>query len=111
MLDRMFDAVSPIAPSPDAEAREILHHTDKIYAGFYDDIRQRILDTRHPDVANQALDELFLALHARYSNASPLDWKSFVATSRAHPIIDVLHRDPFTFRAIPSRAGTPATPR
>ncbi len=105
MLDRMFDAVSPIVPSAETQTQEILHHTDKIYAGFYDDIRRRILDARGGDTANHALDELFSALHARYSNASPLDWKSFVATSRVHPIVDVLHRDPFTFRAYSKPRG------
>jgi hypothetical protein len=105
MLDRMFDTVSRIVPGPDAPAQEILHYTDRIYAGFFDDIRQRILDARNQDEANRTLDELFLALHARYSNASPLDWKSFVATSRAHPLMDVLHRDPFTYRAYSKPRG------
>src|SRR5436305_1600719 len=98
MLDRMLDTVAPLVPSADT-AQEIVLHTDTIYSGFYDDIRQRILGARHQDAVNQALDELFLALQARLGNTSPLDWKSFVAVSRTHPIVDVLHRDPFTYRA------------
>ena len=106
MLDRMFEVVSPVIPSADANpAQEIVHHTDTIYAGFLDDIRQRLLDARDQDTANQALDELFVALHARYSNASPLDWKSFVAMCRIHPLVDLLHRDPFTCRAFTKPRG------
>src|SRR5882762_1924456 len=106
MLDRMFDTVSPLIPGPDAgPAQDLLRHTDAIYSGFFDDIRQRLLDARNQDIANQALDELFIALHARHGNASPLDWKSFVAMSRIHPLADVLHRDPFTYRAFSKPRG------
>jgi SAM-dependent methyltransferase len=37
--------------------------------------------------------------------ASPAEWRAFVASSRRHPLIDVLHRDPFTYRAFSKPRG------
>lgn len=92
------DCVTP-PPFPIREAE------DQIFAGLFDDVRQRLFDALDPHAAHAALDELFLALRERKLHATPEEWKSFVAQARRHPVMQILHRDPFTFRAYSKPRG------
>jgi extracellular factor (EF) 3-hydroxypalmitic acid methyl ester biosynthesis protein len=106
MFDRIFDvATSPLPPLDAAASLDVARETDRIFAGFFDETRERLLGSSDQESANRALDELFAALHARRAAASPAEWRGFVASSRRHPLMEVLHRDPFTYRAFSKPRG------
>ncbi len=106
MLDPLLEIVSSANSATDVVApTQIARQSDQIYARFYDDIAQRLTAAREQSEATRALDELFVALHARLSNSTPAEWREFVAMSRRHPIIKLVHRDPFTHRAFSKPRG------
>lgn len=55
--------------------------------------------------AHRALDELFVALRERRLNSHPSDWADFVTLARRHPLMSLLHKDPFTSRAFNKPRG------
>jgi extracellular factor (EF) 3-hydroxypalmitic acid methyl ester biosynthesis protein len=106
MLDRAFDA----APLSDLQShalrqQQIREESDQLYIHLFDDVQRRLLESQNQETIDQALDELVLALRERMMNSPELDWKAFVAMSRRHPITQLLHQDPFTFRAFSKPRG------
>jgi extracellular factor (EF) 3-hydroxypalmitic acid methyl ester biosynthesis protein len=55
----------------------------------------------------EALDALNASLAIVRRSASPEAWLRAVARSRAHPLRDFIHRDPFTFRCFAKPRGYP----
>jgi hypothetical protein len=83
---------------------EIGRQTDEIYLRLFDDV-QRKLESLDPNCARQSLDELFGALHERVMHSPAAEWKTFVEKCRRHPIMRLLHQDPFTHRAFSKPRG------
>jgi extracellular factor (EF) 3-hydroxypalmitic acid methyl ester biosynthesis protein len=60
-------------------------------------------DDRTP--TNQALDDLFLTLHACKLGTSSEGWQAIAEVCRQHPLRTLLHQDPFTQRAFEKPRG------
>jgi extracellular factor (EF) 3-hydroxypalmitic acid methyl ester biosynthesis protein len=83
--------------APPTGFREAL---DQLYEGLLDDAYRR-LSAPNPDEAAccAVLDELFGALRTRRLGADPEEWRQVVKMCRRHPLLGILHHDPFTARA------------
>jgi hypothetical protein len=53
----------------------------------------------------EAMDELVLGLQVRRLHGSEREWEECVACCLAHPLRDLVHQDPFTFRAFAKPRG------
>jgi SAM-dependent methyltransferase len=107
MSNHFFDtsASDPINPPMAADCQAITLATEQIYRGLLDDIARRLSDSDDQQIANQAMDELCVALQARKVNSSATEWKEFVTRARQHPVMQLIHQDPFTFRAFSKPRG------
>jgi SAM-dependent methyltransferase len=67
----------------------------------------RMLTDRHAGEAahRSALESLFTGLRNRRNAESLADWHALVARCRTHPLIDIVHQDPFTYRAFSKPRG------
>jgi hypothetical protein len=90
---------SPPAPRRMREAE------NEIFFGLFDDVRNTLTSAPDDATAQQALDQLFGALRERKLHAEPADWLDFVALCRRHPLMSLLHQDPFTSRAFHKPRG------
>ena len=71
-----------------------------------DDVQRRLTAESHNEpVVNRALDDLFLSLREWKLNCGADDWQQFLTICREHPLMDVVHQDPFTFRAFSKPRG------
>ena len=77
----------------------------RIFDGLFDSVYETLMDTPDEGTAHRVLDELFNALRERKLNSQPADWQEFVAHCRQHRVMELLHRDPFTFRAFSKPRG------
>jgi hypothetical protein len=77
----------------------ILSAESALFTGLFDSIHHRLLESTEPATINGALDELFLGLRERRMHSTSESWAAFVEQCRKHPLMETLHRDPFTFRA------------
>jgi hypothetical protein len=101
----------------DFSSAESLHHLphpasslrvplDELFVGFLNDIHQRLLAAHeHRDVVHRALNELFLGLRARRLNSALDEWHECIQVCRRHPLMKLLHQDPFTYRAFSKPRG------
>lgn len=78
---------------------------DELFLRFLDEVREKLRDPCDEQLVNEALEELFLALQERKLGASESEWAAFVAACRQHPLIHLIHQDPFTFRAFSKPKG------
>jgi SAM-dependent methyltransferase len=76
--------------------------TDEVLVGLLDDVRRRLDDEA---AARRAMEELFLALRGWKLRCPPEQWRRFVAICREHPLLEMLHQDPFTHRAFGKPRG------
>lgn len=92
--------LNQVAVGPTAEHRELRAALDGLYQGLLDDAYRRIsAEPADEGECRQALDDLFGALRTRRLSADAGEWADVVALCRRHPILQVLHQDPFTARA------------
>jgi SAM-dependent methyltransferase len=71
-----------------------------------DDAYAKLRDEQLDDAAyRRVLDELFLSLGERRQNSTEDEWNAFVAACRRHPVLALLHEDPFTYRAFSKPRG------
>jgi extracellular factor (EF) 3-hydroxypalmitic acid methyl ester biosynthesis protein len=54
---------------------------------------------------HESLDELFGGLHAKKHAGCEGEWRAYIERCRQHPIRELLHQDPFTFRAYAKPRG------
>ena len=113
---KRFPRVSMSFGTFDADAalnRAVIHPVDphrlapppRIFGdGLYDDVQASLLSGDETAI-EAGLGRLFDSLRERKLNSSPADWTQFVAESRQHPIIPLLHQDPFTYRAFSKPRG------
>lgn len=87
----------PLRPEQQAE--------NEIYFRLFDDVHNRLCESLEPAAIHLALDELFHALRERKLAATDEDWRAFIALARRHPLISLLHQDPFTYRAFSKPRG------
>jgi len=87
------------------QTQRIREAVDDLYLGLLNNIYQRLCQAHDQQAVSQTLDELFLALRSRKLESSDIEWSGFVAQCRQHPLIDLLHHDPFTFRAYSKPRG------
>jgi hypothetical protein len=87
---------------PQGPTEELTEELD----GQLDRLRLKLAD-RHADeaVAREALDSLFLTLQGWRGEVSDAEWRALVAHCRRHPIVGLVHQDPFTFRAFSKPRG------
>src|SRR5262245_1754248 len=97
----LFDAKGGVVP-PHEHVEEA---ANALYLRLFDDVHQRLREPLEPDVAHQALDELFLALRERKMRSTSAEWSAFVRIARSHPLTQLLHLDPFTYRAFSKPRG------
>jgi len=77
---------------------------NQIYLGLFDKTYETLCALPDEPTAHRTLDELFVALRERKLNSSR-DWSAFVALCRRHPLMALLHQDPFTVRAYSKPRG------
>ncbi len=93
-------------PLVNQEAQPLDRAVDELFIGLLNDVYYRLRDSYEDEqIANQALDELFLALRDCKLSTNESQWRDFVALCRRHPLIGLLHQDPFTFRAFSKPRG------
>lgn len=97
------DVSSPLAPP--VEPHSVLQAEYAIFSSLFDDVQTTLLTSSVERDAHHALDQLFGALRERKLNSNPAQWSDFVAFCRWHPLMEVLHQDPFTFRAFSKPRG------
>lgn len=78
---------------------------NQIFDGLFESVYETLLDSSDEPVVHRALDELFNALRERKVHSQPADWLEFVQHSRGHRLMNLLHRDPFTYRAYSKPRG------
>jgi len=79
---------------------------DDLFLGLLNDAHERILS--RPDDQAQvtaALDDVILALRSRWLSSSAEEWDAFITLCRRHPLLELVHRDPFTYRAFAKPRG------
>jgi hypothetical protein len=78
----------------------------ELFVGFLDDVHLRLISSQdQPELVQRALDELFLGLRTRRLNSSREEWQACVQLCRRHPLMKVIHQDPFTYRAFSKPRG------
>lgn len=79
---------------------------DDLFLGLLGDVQGRLL-ARPDDQAqvSAALDDMILALRSRWLSSSSEEWESFTTLCRQHPLLDLVHLDPFTHRAYSKPRG------
>jgi extracellular factor (EF) 3-hydroxypalmitic acid methyl ester biosynthesis protein len=77
--------------------------------GFSSDRLDRVYDCLREGPAHwqvhEALDELFNGLHTKKHAGCEIQWRDYIEQCRQHPIKELLHQDPFTFRAYAKPRG------
>jgi SAM-dependent methyltransferase len=103
----MFDARSALnRPAvPAVTPPQMVEAENQIFFGLYDDVQRTLVSPTDGKQSHLALDQLFGALRERKLSSTPDDWSQFVAASRQHSIMNLLHQDPFTFRAFSKPRG------
>ncbi len=86
-------------------SQQVLKAEYQIFAGLFDEVRGILLDSSDEAAAHQVLDQLFGALRERKLNSDPAQWGEFIALCRQHPVMSLLHQDPFTYRAFSKPRG------
>jgi len=84
---------------------QIQQATEELFVSFLDDIQLRVTNAADEQVVHQALDELFGTLRQWKLDTSEADWQNFVQLCRQHPLKELVHQDPFTFRAFSKPRG------
>jgi extracellular factor (EF) 3-hydroxypalmitic acid methyl ester biosynthesis protein len=73
---------------------------------LYDQLLKQIHDcVEDPKQCHQALDELFLVLREVRSRINSKEWTQWILDARKHPILQLIHEDPFTRRAYEKPRG------
>src|SRR4051812_11537217 len=78
---------------------------DRIFNGLFESVYETLSESADETTVHQALDELFGALRERKLNSPPEEWQEFIEQCQTHPLMKVLHQDPFTFRAFSKPRG------
>ncbi len=80
--------------------------TDDVFVGLLNEVHARLTgEFDNHQLVSDTLDELFVALRGRREHTSPQEWRDFIHLCRQHPLLGVLHQDPFTFRAYSKPRG------
>jgi hypothetical protein len=88
-----------------AASRHLRQAEDDVFFGLFDDVRSRLSTSADEPTVQQALDQLFGALRERKLNSPADEWTAFIARARRHPLMELLHQDPFTSRAFNKPRG------
>ena len=86
-------------------SRQLVDAENRIFVGLFDNVYQTLRESPDEQTVHRALDELIVALRERRLNSHPSDWAEFVALSRRQPLMSLLQRDPFTYRAYSKPRG------
>jgi len=107
MLNHMLEFGHSLATSvPVVPALQPTRQVEnQIYLRLFDDVHTRLCESVDAQVIHLALDELFVALRERKLNSTAAEWAAFVALARLHPLTELLHQDPFTYRAFSKPRG------
>lgn len=102
-----FDAGSALSQNDQVSAEQsvVLPVESKTLLNLFDDVQDKLRESRDEQLIHQALDQLFLALQARKITSTDPAWDDLVARGRQHPLAELIHKDPFTFRAFSKPRG------
>jgi len=100
-----FDAQPAIPSNNDAGSLPFVQAENRIFFGLFDEAFETLRNPIDEGTAHRTLGQLFDALRERKLKSSPDDWNLFVELCRRHPLMSVLHQDPFTFRAFSKPRG------
>ena len=70
-----------------------------------DHICERLKEQEDQKAVNETMDELILTLRACRLGCEPEQWNELVGVCREHPLCEVVHNDPFTYRAFSKPRG------
>lgn len=90
---------------PATPASPLLKAEKQIFFGLFNDVEKTLADSPDEETAHRVLDQLFGALRERKLNSTAPDWSEFVTWCRRHPVMNLLHQDPFTHRAFSKPRG------
>lgn len=79
---------------------------DALYLGLLNDIHSQLVAAKDDqESTDRCLSDLFLSLRERRLNSAHDEWWQFVENCRRHPLMGLVHQDPFTFRAFSKPSG------
>jgi SAM-dependent methyltransferase len=84
---------------PLGDANQTTQVVNQIYLRLFDEVQQKLRESQDEKEIQLALGQLFDALRERKLNSNEVEWSDFVTVCRSHPLIELLHLDPFTGRA------------
>ena len=90
---QLFVRKSPV--EREAELQGMLEESDRL-------LRNSDGDSQ---MVGKALDELFGGLEAQRPSCTPEEWNTCIQTCREHPVLELVHQDPFTGRAYSKPRG------
>ena len=74
---------------------------------FLDEVHSLLANSKSEMATDDAIRQLYAVLRERKRLSGEANWKRFVRLARQHPLCDVLHEDPFTWRAFSKPRGYP----
>ena len=101
------------------DLREALPKAPKDFGSMQQDMLQELFDDRLLNecyqqlldgAVAQGMQDLMEGLGNRRNNSSELEWQDYVRLCRQHPLLELLHQDPFIANAYQKPRATPATP-
>jgi extracellular factor (EF) 3-hydroxypalmitic acid methyl ester biosynthesis protein len=100
-----YDAQSSLPSDNNAARIPFLQAQNRIYFGLFDEAFETLGKPVDEETAHRTLGQLFDALRERKLNSTAEEWNAFVELCRRHPLMSVLHQDPFTHRAYSKPRG------
>lgn len=89
-----------------ANHHRVQEAVDAVYLGLLNNLHERLAAASEDDQrVNECMEELFLAMRDRRNNSTEPEWREFVQVCRRHPLLQLLHQDPFTYRAFSKPRG------
>ncbi len=86
-------------------SRPSLQAEHNLFNARFDEAFQTLRSSTDQQTVDRVLDQLFEMLRERKRTASLADWSAFVLLCRRHPLMTILHQDPFTYRAFSKPRG------
>lgn len=100
---------APSLDAPRGDRMKQLERNGKAHALLRDSFETHVLDDVHEKISSgrvhEGMSELLPALQTMRLNAGEPQWKEFVQQCLNHPLRELVHQDPFTYRAFSKPRG------
>ncbi|MGC3971658.1 MAG: class I SAM-dependent methyltransferase [Pirellulales bacterium] len=105
MAFEMFDADVARTTIRQVDPHLLVPPSEEATTALYDEVAATLVGD-FPEALKQAnLDRLFRALNQRKFASTPAAWSAWIEESRRHPLRELVHQDPFTYRAFSKPRG------